>query len=161
MQRIQIGVVRSRPYGSTDGFVVYGDGGSGSMDWDHPVTPRRVLFRPDDPATTGHLLGGHLMADHLDGTRPDGHLEGTHLLDRCLMPAALVFFETEPFVFGRFRHGVVTQDAAWHATTGGVALQETVVNSGPEPAEDFRPVAQDGGTGVVTFSFTASERLVG
>ena len=161
MQRIAVGVVRNRCFRSGDGFQVYGDGGTGQMAWGHPVTPRRMLLWPDAPATAGHLLGGHLTAMHLDSIWADGHLEGTHLLDEHVRPGATVVYETGPFVFGRFRHAVVTEDAIGNATTQGVTVHETVVNSDPPPAGDLLPTDHDPATGIMAFSFTPSDRLTG
>jgi hypothetical protein len=160
MQTITIGVVRNRPFRSTDGFHICGDGGSGQMDWDHPVTPRRLLLWPDAPIIPGHLLGGHGMSLHLDGVRPDGFLEGAHLLDTHMRPAAAVVYEAGPFVFGRFRHAVVMEDAVGNAAAGA-AVHETVINSDPPPATDLVPMAYDTQTGRLTFSFSGSDRLTG
>jgi hypothetical protein len=161
VQAIRIGVVRSRSYGSPDGFHVYGDGGSGQMDWDHPVTPRRQLLWGDVPGVVGHVEVGHLTGLHLDNVLPDGHAEGTHLLDEHLLPAAAVEHETEPFVFGRFRHAVVMEDAAGNATLDGVTAHETVVNSEPAPARGFRPKYHEVVPDRFTFSFSRSDRLTG
>jgi len=161
MQTIRIGVLRGRSFRSTDGFHVYGDGGRGQMDWVHPLTSRRELFWPDASPTAGHLLGGHVMGPHLDGVRPDGHLEGLHLRDRHLLPAAAVYYETDPLVFGRFGHAVVTQDAVGNSTTAGVTVYETVINSGPPPPGAFRPALYEGATDRLTLSFSPSERLTG
>jgi len=131
------------------------------MDWDHAVTPRRVLLWPDAPAVAGQLLGGHLMSVHLDGIRGDGHLEGTHLLDEYAYPASAVVFETQPWVFGQFRHAVVTEDAVGNAITDGVAVHGTVVNSAPPPADDLLPTQYESGADQMTFSFSQSDRLTG
>jgi hypothetical protein len=120
-----------------------------------------VQFWPDAPAMAGHLQGGHVMATHLDSVLPDGHLEGTHLQDGHHWPAAAVAYEAGPFVFGRFGHAVVTTDMIGNATTQGVTVQETVVNSDPPPASDLMPTGYDPVTGRMTFSFTASDRLTG
>ena len=161
METIRIGVVPSRSYRSTDGFQVYDDGGTGQMDWVHPVTPRRQLLWDDAPRVAGHLLGGHVMGLHLGNVCSDGHVKGTHLLDEHLFPAATVVYETGPFVFGRFRHAVVTEDAVGNATTQDVTVHETVINAEPVPARDLSPTAHDPAEDRLTFSFSASERLTG
>jgi len=161
MQTIRIGVVRSRRYCATDGFHVHSDHGAGTMDWARPITPRLVRFWEDAAATAGQLLGGHLMSSHLDGIRPDGHLEGTHLLDERAYPAAAIPYVTDPLVFGRFRHAVVTRDAAGNAIVEGIAVYETVVNSDPPPPGALRPVACTADTRQLELSFTASPRLIG
>ena len=143
------------------GFHVYGDSGTGQIDWLHPVTPRREMLWENVPPGVGHLLGGHVMGLHSDHVTPDGHLEGTHLLDEQGYPAAVVTCETQPFVFGRFLHAVVTQDAAGNAQTQGVAVSATVVNSEPPPPSDLRPTAYDAQTQRLTFSFSPSDRLTG
>ena len=161
METIRIGVVPSRSYRATDGFHVYGDGGTGQVDWVHPVTPRRQLLWDDAPVVPGHLLGGHGMGLHLDNVCSDGHVRGTHLLDEHLIPAAAAVYETEPFVFGRFRHALVTEDAVGNATTQDVTVHETVVNAEPLTAGDLVPTAHDPASDRLTFSFSASERLTG
>ena len=161
MDRIVISVVRGRSFRSVDGFQVYGDSGRGTIDYEHPMTSRRLLLWDDMPVVAGHVLDGHLMAVHLDGVVADGHLEGTHLLDEHAYPAATAVFETGPHVFGRFRHAVVTEDAIGNATTDGVTVHETVVNSDPPPANDFIPSGHDGAADRLTFAFTPSDRLIG
>jgi hypothetical protein len=109
----------------------------------------------------GHLLAGHLMGAHLDSIRPDGHLEGTHLQDEHLFPAVPTVFESDPLVFGRFRFGVVIEDAVGNATVEGVEVREHVVNSYPPAAHDLLPTEHDAESDRLSFSFTASEKLIG
>jgi len=161
MQAIRIGVVRGGKYHSTDGFHIYGDGGRGRMDWEHPVTPRRILLWEEVAGAADHLWGGHLMARHLDSLRMDGHLEGTHVLDEHLRPAATVFYETDPFVFGRFGHAVVMEDIAGNAVKDQVAEYETVINSEPASPGDFLPASYSAEYNRMNFSYTPSERLTG
>ena len=161
MQSIRMGVVRGRAFCSSDGFELYGDGGTGQMDWDHPVSARRVLLWPEACPMAGHLLEGHGVARHLDAFRPDGHVEGTHLLDACLYPAATIEEEVGSYVFGRFQLAIVTRDAAGNQETDGVDIPEAVVNSAPEPVRRLRPTAHDAGSDRMTFAFEPSERLVG
>ncbi len=161
MQCVRIQVVRGRAYRSTDGWQVCGGADGGGIDWDHPLTSRRMPFWPDAMSVAGHLSGGHALGPHLDSVRPDGHLEGTHLLDEHSYPAAAMEFEVGPFVFGRFRFAVVTEDAFGNVMRDGVVVHSCVVNSSPLPAFDLRPTAQDRATGRMSFSFTPSERLVG
>jgi hypothetical protein len=131
------------------------------MDFSHPLTPRRVRLWDDVPPPAGHVQAGHVMGLHLDSVIPDGHTEGTHLLDEHLRPAAPIVFETMAFVFGRFRHAVVMEDAAGNWTSAGVAIQETVINSEPVSADEFAPTGHDGQTGRLTFTFRSSYRLTG
>ncbi len=161
MQRVRLVVLRSGRFAPDEGFHVYGDGGTGIMDWAHPVTPRRILFWDDLVPQAGHLLGGHMTGRHVGGVPRDGHLEGTHLYDGHLEPALAIFFETEPHVFGRFRHAVVTEDAAGNAQTAGATVYERVIHAEPLPARDLRPTAFDEGSGRLTFAFTPSDRLIG
>lgn len=161
MQAIRIQVVRSRAYCSEDGWHVYGDGCTGSMDWENPVTSRRQLFWDDVPPVARHLLGGHVMAHHLDCVRPDGLFEGLHLLDEHLYPAMSVAWETGLFVFGRFKHAVVTKDAAGNAEMSGVHVYEQVINSDPPPARGLCPQSHDSQTDCMTLSFVQSDRLTG
>lgn len=161
MQWVRIQVVRGRAYRSSDGWQVYGGAADGDIDWVHPLTGRRMPFWPDAMGMVGHLLGGHALGPHLDSVRPDGHLEGTHLLDEHLSPAAAMGFDAGPFVFGRFRFAVATEDAAGNVVTDGVVVHSCVINSLPPPALDLRPTEQDEVTGRMSFSFTPSERLIG
>jgi hypothetical protein len=161
MQGIRIGVVRGRKYLSTDGFHIYGDGGTGQMDWAHPVTPRRILFWDDAPVIVGHLFGGHVVSQHLDGVRADGHLEGTHLLDENLFPATAVACEVGPFVFGRFGHAVAVEDQVGNTAKTGLTIYETVINSEPESSDDFQLLSYDSQLDRMTFLFQPSERLTG
>ena len=161
MQSIRMGVVRGRAFCSSDGFELYGDGGMGQMDWDHPVSARRVLLWPEACPMAGHLLEGHGVARHLDAFRPDGHLEGTHLLDACSYPATTIHCEVGSYVFGRFGFAVVTEDAAGNCDTNGVVIHEVVLNSEPEPARRLRPTAHDAGSDCMTLAFEPSDRLVG
>ncbi len=161
MQCVRIQVVRGRAYRSTDGWQVCGGAGGDGIDWDHPLTSRRMPFWPDAMGMVGHLLGGHGLGPHLDSVRPDGHLEGTYLLDEQLYPAAAMEFDAGPYVFGRFHFAVVTEDGAGNVVTDGVVIHSCVVNSAPSPAFDLRPVAQEQATGRMSFSFTPSERLIG
>jgi len=161
MQAISVKVVRSRQYCSTDGFHIYGDAGTGNIDWQYPVTPRRILLWDDAPPVAGHLLDGHLMAIHLDSFWIDGHLQGTHLLDEHMLPAAVVVYETDPFVFGRFQHAVVMADAVENANKSGIIAYETVINSEPASASEFLPASYDSRQDRMDFSFSPSERLTG
>lgn len=161
MQRVRIEVVRSSRWKSADGFQVYGDGGSGVVDWTRPLTARRMRFWEDLPAMADHLLAGHVRGQHVDGVMPDRHGDETWLLDEHLKPAGVVAWESRPVVFGRFRFAVVTEDAAGNASTGGVVVHEVVVNSEPAPAGRLRPESFDPATGRLTLRFEPSLRLTG
>jgi hypothetical protein len=161
VQAIHIAVLRSRKYWATDGFQVYSNHGSGPIDWDHPETARRVMFWEDAPGSAGQHLAAHLVCTFLDGIRPDGHLEGTHLFDERGYPAAALVYDSDPLVFGRFQHAVVTQDAVGNARTDGITIHETVINSAPPPAADLRVLGLIYETALLEFVFTPSPRLIG
>lgn len=161
MQTIQIAVVRESRYRSGDGFEVYADGGSGVIDWVHPVTSRRQLFWEGATAMMSHLGAGHLRGYHLDSISCDGHIHGTHLWDQHLQPAGVVRCEMGPFVFGRFRHAVVNQDELGNKDAAGAAIHSTVINSTPPSARRLRVEVHERTADTVRFSFEPSERLAG
>ncbi len=153
MQRVRIQVPRLRCYGADTGFQVYGDGGTGTIDYAHPLTPQVVALWPEAERRAGHLSDGHLMIRHLDGMDPDGHLEGTHLSDNHLTPAGEIHFDTPAYVFGRFRHGVRMVDGAGNES----AATETVVsvNGAPTAPACVERAGYDALGDVVAFTFTA------
>ncbi len=161
MQRLAIRVVRGRNYHPGDGFTVFGDGGRGAIDWDQPLTTRKTLFWEGASPVAGLLEGGHLAERHLNGILPDRHLYGTFLLDAHLQPAALITWHSDPYVFGRFRMAVVTEDAVGHRHVEDAAVCEHVVHSAPPPARSLRPAVFDASYGCMTFAFQAAERLIG
>jgi hypothetical protein len=161
MKRIQFAVVRDARFRSVDGFHICGDGGTGTIDWAHPITPRRLLFWEDALPMQPHLLAGHLAGHHLDSIFRKGHLSGTHLLDRHGQPAGTTVFEAGPFVFGRFKHVIWTQDELGNQRYLETVVHETVINSYPSPVSNFKAEDCDGQTGTVRFSFTPSDKLVG
>jgi hypothetical protein len=155
MQRIRIGLVRSG-CASGGGFQVYAGSGAGGIDWSHPITPRRQLFWPEAEGFAGHLLGGHISRRHLEAFCSDGHVQGTHLLDRALQPAAVVSFEAGPYVFGRFHYALVPEDAV--GNPGEAVLVEKVLSSEPAGASRLLPTdcAADGR---LVFTFIPSIKL--
>lgn len=146
MDRIRISVERTPEMASSDAFQVYGDGGTGVIDWAHPLSPRRQPLWPDARGPAGHLVDPHCLAVHLDAD--------------CSEPGAATF-DTPPVVFGRFQYAVVLEDAVGNAGQSGPCVQEAVVSSAPPPPNDLRAVAHDPETQRLTLSFTPSERLVG
>lgn len=161
MESIRIGVLRSRHRRSTDGFQVFGDRGTGQIDWSHPITPRRVLLWDDASPVPGHAMGGHAMGRHLDDIVPEGHVMGTHLYDEHLRPAALISFETDKHTFGRFRHAVVMEDAVGNRASADAVIVETVINSAPISPDRLMPVSYEALSSRLTFSFDPSYRLIG
>lgn len=156
MQRVRIGVVRGG-YGSGDAFQVYAVSAGGEIDWEHPITPRRQLFWPEAEPFAAHLRGGHLARWHLDSVSSDGHLQGTHLLDAAMRPAATVSYEAGPHVFARLRYVVAPEDAA--GNRGEAIPLEIAVSGEPAAAVGLLPVGFEGGQ--LRFTFTPSARLTG
>ncbi len=154
MQRVEVRVDRLRRYSSDAVFEVFGDLGTGSVDFAHALTPRPVGLWPEAVRQRGHMRDGHVSARHLDGVRPDGHLESTYLEGEHLYPALAAVFETPGYVFGRFLHAVKMSDGSGNesvATTSGIT-----VNSAPTVPECMRRTAYDAGTDRLTFSFVPS-----
>jgi len=141
--------------------VVFGDAGTGGIDWGRPLTSRKVMFWADTPAVAGYLAGGHVVGPHLDGIVPDRHLEGTFLLDAHLQPEASIKWHSDPLVFGRFVMAVVTEDAVGNRRFEDATFREQVVHSEPPPARALAPASFDASCGCLTLSFEGAERLVG
>jgi hypothetical protein len=156
MQYVSISVPRRREYAAQDGFDVYGDGGSGSIDYDHPLNGRLVRFWPQSPPRLGHLLEGHLMLGHLGAGHADGHLQERFLCGLHLSPTADVLFEAGPYCFGRFQHAVVMRDHLGNGDTQDAAIVAKTVNSAPRRAYRVRLESFEGVTDQATFSFIRS-----
>lgn len=161
MERVRISVPRGRRSRSGDGFQIYSDHGTGSMDWSRPVNSRRLLLWQHALPFTGHALGGHALTPHLDTIEPDGHLEGTHLFDARGYPAAAIEEELEPVVFARLRYAIVMEDDAGNADIASAILREVVVNSFPPAPTELRIRSHDAETGRLELSFKPSSRLTG
>ena len=58
MQAVTITVMRIRRYVAGDEFDVFGDGGTGVMDFTTALLDRRVPLWPESMPDDGHLLGG-------------------------------------------------------------------------------------------------------
>jgi hypothetical protein len=129
MQRVRISVERLRSYGGDTVFEVYGNLGTGPIDFFHPLTPRPVALWPQAARRSGHLLDGHVSLRHTDSVDPDGHLEGAHLRGGHLHPALAVTFDTPPYVFGRFEHAVRMVDGAGNESEPTIV--SVTVNSAP------------------------------
>ncbi len=154
MQRVEVRVDRLRRYGSDAAFVVYGDLGSGTVDFDHPLTARPLRLWPDSAEQRGHALDAHVTVRHLDGVVRDGHVENTHLEGEHLYPALAVTFETPAYVFGRFQHAVKMSDGSGNVSAG-VTVGITV-NSAPTAPEGVERAGYDSGTDRLTLSFSPS-----
>jgi hypothetical protein len=110
---------------------VYGDGGSGTIDYDRPLGGGRIAFWPGVALPAGHLCDGHLVLPHLDSVEPNGHLDGLHLTGQHFLPAAGVRCETPEYYHGVFRHAVRTYDESGNSRSDDPAIFLTVVNSSP------------------------------
>ena len=154
MQRVQVRVDRLRRYDSDVRFEVFGDLGTGVIDFDHPLTPRPVALWPEGAPRRGHVRDGHLTVRHLDSVSPDGHLESTHVDSEHLYPALASLYETPPYVFGRFQHSVKMSDAAGNVSAASTAA--ITVNSAPTVPECVTRLAYDIGQDKLTFSFEPS-----
>lgn len=158
MQRVVVSVLRRRRYAAGDGFDVFWDGGSGTVDFSRPLNAVRVRFWPGAARRGGHLCDGHLMLPHVDSVWPDGHLEGTHLLDEHLWPAGLLRFETPEHYFGLLKLAVRSYDAAGNFCDEAGQVQ-VVVNSSPRPPSQARRSDYDAVADRLSIDFAASPDL--
>ena len=156
MERVIIRVPRSRRYASEVGFDVYGDGGSGAIDYGRRLNAQRVRLWPDAPPRAGHLREGHLMLEHLDSVRPEGHLGGRHLRGEHLWGGEEVMFAAGPYCFGRLAHAVLMVDGRGESDADSVTIVSSVVNSWPRRAGSFAVSAFDEETDQVSLSFSPS-----
>lgn len=154
MQRVRVKVLRSRAFNSDASFEVFGDLGTGTIDFDHPMTPRPVALWPEASPRRGHLLDSHLNLRHVDGVDPDGHLEAEHLNSDHQQPAMAAIYDTPSYVFGRFQHAVVMQDGAGNVSAPSVAA--VTVNSAPIVPQCVKRDSYNDTTDQITFSFEPS-----
>jgi hypothetical protein len=159
MQRVVIHVPRFRQYDSGDGFAVYGDGGTGSIDYGRMIGDAVVPFWPSSARRLGHLLDGHLMLPHISTAWLDGHLAGMHLIGEHLWPAGVIRFETPLYYFGAFGHVVRMLDAAGNWREDEPAVVATVVNSSPRAVGDVVLAGYEGETDRVAIEFVHSPEL--
>jgi hypothetical protein len=156
MERVIIRVPRGRRYASDVGFDVYGDGGSGSVDYGRPLNAQRVRLWPDAPPRAGHLREGYLIPEHLDSVSPEGHLGVRHLRDEHLWGGGEATFAAGPYCFGRLAHAVRMVDGRGEGDANSVTIVSSVVNSWPRRAGSFAVSAFDEGSDQVSFSFGPS-----
>lgn len=156
MEYVLICVPRGREYAHQDGFDVYGDGGSGSMDYDAPLNEDPVALWPESRPRLGHLREGHLMLGHLAAPAGDGHLQDRFLCGQHLRPAAEVIFEAGPYCFGRFQQALVMRDVLGNGDPQSATVLTKTVNSAPRRAYRLYPTAFDADTDRATFSFGGS-----
>ncbi len=154
MQRVRVQVERIRAYAGDATFEVFGDLGTGVVDFDRPLTPRPVRLWPEAERRAGHVLDGHLVVRHLDAINPDGHVEGEHLGAEHLYPAAVVAYETPGYVFGRFQHAVRMVDGAGNVSPSAFAI--VTVNSAPTVPLGVTRSGYDAVTDQVSFAFVPS-----
>jgi hypothetical protein len=151
MQRVRFEVARLRRYASDVRFEVFGDLGSGEIDYDHALTPSPVRLWSGAPEVVGNVLDGHLTGRHLDHVWPDGHLSGVHLGGEHLYPAVVFVFDSPAYVFGRFQHAVVMSDGAGNSSS--VEFGAVIVNSGPKVPQCVARGAYDAATDRQTLTF--------
>ena len=153
MQRVRFVVPRLAVYGSDVAVELYGDLGSGTIDFDHPLPPGRARLWPG-AAHGGHLDGGHVVARHLDAVDADGHFAGAHLVADHLDPVEAIVLESPRYVFGRFRHALRMFDGVGNASGAAPAEFAHTVNAAPRAPGDLRRAGYDALSGVITFGFS-------
>ncbi len=156
MQSVWLIVTRRPEYVAGDRFEVYGDGGSGAIDFANALSDRPIPFWREAPPREGHLLDGHLVLQHLDSVQPDRHLSGLHLTDEHLRPAAALVFETRGYHFGAFKHAIKVFDAWGNVSQDEPVEVTTVINSSPRAPADFNRHEYDAQMDQVAFSFAKS-----
>jgi len=154
MRRVRIGVERLRRYAADTSFQVYGDYGSGPIDFVHAMTPRAVALWPEAARRAGHVRDGHLSLRHLDSVDPDGHLEGLHVGGEHFYPALEVSYDTPAYVFGRFTHAVRMVDGAGNES--GSATAAVTINAAPTVPGCVARASYDSLSDQITFSFWPS-----
>lgn len=159
METVVIEVPRRRSIRGGDAFEVFGDGGTGTIDTQAPLTDRPIGFWEGSPREEGHTKGGHLTGLHLDQVIPDGHLDGVHATAEHLWPAAAVTFVTRPLYFGLFRFAVGIVDQAENRSGQLSAVVSRVVNAAPRPAGELKRGTFDGVTRRMSFTLTPSPDL--
>lgn len=159
MERVAIEVMRRRTIRGGDRFEVFGDGGTGVVDTNAPLSDRALAYWDGLPGQAGHLRDGHLAGLHLDAVIPDGHLAGRHLTAEHMWPAALLVFETRRLYFGEFRFAVGTMDFAGNRSSGVSEVVVRVVNSSPRRASTLTKAGFDEVTRRLSFTFSPSPDL--
>jgi hypothetical protein len=156
MVRVRLTVLRLRRYASDIWFEVYGDLGSGVIDYAHALPPGPMRLWPETGARNGHVLDGHLAVRHLDSVDPDGHLETLHLLAEHLRPAWPIVVESPAYVFGRFDHVIKLFDGAGNASSDPPAQYTATINAAPAAPHGLKCVGYNAALDQVTFSFHPS-----
>ncbi len=156
MERIRVAVPRRQDTPEKVSFDVYGDAGSGTIDYSGPLNIGPLRLWPTSALHPGHHYQGHLVSAHLGVSPGDGHLADRFLCERHLQPAADVVFEAGPYCFGRFQHAVVMRDAAMNGDTGAATVVTKTINSEPRRVTRARAASFDSGSDRVTISFVRS-----
>jgi len=159
VETVVIEVPRRRAIRGGDAFEVFGDGGTGTIDAQTPVTDRPIAFWAGLPRRDGHTEGGHLVGLHLDHVITDGHLSGRHIAAEHLWPAAAMTFVTRPLYFGVFGFAVGVVDQAGNRSEQLSAVASRVVNAAPRPAGELKRGTFDGVTQEMSFTLTPSPDL--
>lgn len=159
VEPVVIEVPRRRSIRGGESFEVFGDGGTGTIDTQTPLTDRPIGFWDGLPRREGHTEGGHLTGLHLDHVIPDGHLAGRHTTADHLWPAAAVTFVTRPLYFGVFRFAVGMVDQTGNRSGQLSAVVSRVVNAAPRPAGELNRGMFDGVTRRMSFTLTPSPDL--
>lgn len=152
MRRLRFTIPRLPIYAPDTSCALYGDLGSGTVDFEHPFPPGRMPMWPGFAIQPGHLQGGHLAASHLRAVGPDGHLAGSHLLDAHLAPVLGLVVDSPSYVFGRFRHVVRIFDTAGNTQEADAFEDVRTINDGPSAVRGLRRIAPRQG-GAVRFAF--------
>lgn len=152
MQRVRLLISRTLNLPADTAFEFFGDLGSGSIDYDHPLPPGKTWLWPMAPPRPGHLEEGHLIARHLDSVRVDGHLEGPHLTAGHLEPVLAVAVESPRYGFGRFQHALRMIDGAGNVSPPAIVDTRTI-NAAPDAPRRLRRSGWDDADASVTFIF--------
>jgi hypothetical protein len=152
VQRLRFLAARKSTWATDTALALYGDLGSGTVDFDHPLPPGFVAMWPATPGSAGHLQAGHLQTTHLSGVGPDGHLDGIHLRHPHLAPMMPLVVASPSYVFGRFRHVIRTFDSAGNTLASGAFEDVRTINAAPAAVDGVRRVTPCAG-GSVRFVF--------
>ena len=152
MERIRFVVLRLATFGSDTQVALYGDLGSGSIDFSHALPPGKVSLW-SHAMQRGHLEGGHITSRHLDAVDLDGHLAGGHLLTGHLEPVVAFALHSPRYVFGRFRHTLRMTDGAGNVSDEAEQVFEHTVNSAPRAPSRLRYRGIDAVSQQLTLSF--------
>jgi len=138
MKRLRFLVLRLPVFAADTSVEMYGDLGSGAIDYTKPLPPGRVRLWPAASGRMGHLFDAHLTVGHLDNVFEDGHLTGGHLLDGHLTPALAIVFHSPRYGLGRFRHGFRLLDGSGNGSAEGAMEFAHTVNEAPDVPRSMR-----------------------